>query len=110
MYIIFIEPLFLSNSDTRFFIKEISSDRTEIKLLQTILSYDALGTSYFNYITSKQGKSFYSDLLLNFGENRTLIGVNTLLDTANTAEPSIFIKLYEPLPAQFRNKRYSYGL
>jgi hypothetical protein len=94
----FYRPLFLSNSDTRFFIKEISSDRTEIRVTTNDISYDALGTSYFNYITSKTGKSFYSDFLLNFGENRTLIGVNTLLDTANTAEPSIFIKLYEPLP------------
>ena len=94
----FYRPIFLSNSDTRFFIKEISSDRTEIRVTTNDISYDALGTSYFNYITSKTGKSFYSDFLLNFGENRTLIGVNTLLDTANTAEPSIFIKLYEPLP------------
>jgi hypothetical protein len=94
----FYRPLFLSNSDTRFFIKEISSDRTEIRVTTNDISYDALGTSYFNYITSKTGKSFYSDFLLNLGENRTLIGVNTLLDTANTAEPSIFIKLYEPLP------------
>ena len=94
----FYRPLFLSNSDTRFFIKEISSDRTEIRVTTNDISYDALGTSYFNYITSKTGKSFYSDSLLNLGENRTLIGVNTLLDTANTAEPSIFIKLYEPLP------------
>jgi hypothetical protein len=94
----FYRSLFLSNSDTRFFIKEISSDRTEIKVTTNDISYDALGTSYFNYITSKTGKSFYSDFLINLGENRTLIGVNTLLETANTAEPSIFIKLYEPLP------------
>ena len=94
----FYRTLFLSNTDTRFFIKEISSDRTEIRVTTNNISYDALGTSYFNYITSKTGKSFYSDFLLNFGENRTLIGVNTLLETANTDEPSIFIKLYEPLP------------
>ena len=97
----FYRTLFLSNIDRRFFIKEISQDRTEIKIATNELSYDALGTSYFNYITSKQGKSFYSDLLLNFGNNQTLIGVNTLLDTANPSEPSIYIKLYEPLPVQF---------
>jgi len=93
--------LFLSNSDSRFFIKEISEDRTEIRVTTNNISYNALSTSYFNYIASKQGKSFYSDFLLNFGENRTVIGVNTLLDTANTNEPSIFIKLYEPLPSGF---------
>jgi len=100
----FYRSLFLSNSDTRFFIKEISSDRTELRVTTNDISYDALGTSYFNYITSKTGKSFYSDFLLNFGDNRTLIGVNTLLDTANTVEPSIFIKLYEPLPTDLEIK------
>ena len=65
----FYRPLFLSTPDRRFFIKEISSDRTEIRVTTNDISYDALGTSYFNYLTSKQGKSFYSDFLLNFGEN-----------------------------------------
>ena len=97
----FYRTLFLSNNNTRFFIKEISADRTEIKITTNDISYDALGTSYFNYINSKSGKSFYSDLLLNFGDNQTLIAVNTLLETNNTTEPSIFIKLYEPLPAQY---------
>lgn len=100
----FYRPLFLSSNTTRYFIKEISSDRTEIKITTNDLSFDAVGTSYFNYIASKQGKSFYSDLLLNFGNNQTLIGVNTLLDTANELEPSIFVKLYEPLPSNYNVK------
>jgi hypothetical protein len=95
----FYRNLFLSSNNTRFFIKEISRDRTEIRISTNDISYNALGTSYFNYLVAKQAKNFYSDLLLNFGDNRTIIGVNTLLDTANEAEPSIFVKLYEPLPA-----------
>mgnify|MGYP006118948857 FL=1 len=63
----FYRPIFLSNPDRQFFIKEISSDRTEIKVVTNDLSYDELGTSYFNYLVSKQGKSFYSDFLLPFG-------------------------------------------
>jgi hypothetical protein len=94
----FYRNLFLSSNTTRFYIKEISRDRTEIRISTNDVSYNALGTSYFNYLVAKQAKNFYSDLLLNFGNNRTIIGVNTLLDTANEAEPSIFIKLYEPLP------------
>ncbi len=97
----FYRPVFLSSNTTRYFIKEISSDRTEIKITTNDLSYNAVGTSYFNYVTSKTGKSFYSDLLLNFGDNNTLIAVNTLLDTEGTAQPGIFIKLYEPLPAEY---------
>jgi hypothetical protein len=100
----FYRPLFLSNSGTKFYIKEISGDRTEIRIATNNISYNALSTSYFNYITSKTGKTFYSDFLLNFGENRTLIGVNTLLDTVNTTEPSIFVKLYQPLSTEYNIK------
>ena len=100
----FYRPVFLSSNTTRYFIKEISSDRTEIKITTNDLSYNAVGTSYFNYVTSKTGKSFYSDLLLNFGDNNTLIAVNTLLDTEDTAQPGIFVKLYEPLPAGYNLK------
>ena len=100
----FYRPVFLSSNTTRYFIKEISSDRTEIKITTNDLSYNAVGTSYFNYVTSKAGKSFYSDLLLNFGDNNTLIAVNTLLDTEDTAQPGIFVKLYEPLPSGYNLK------
>ena len=100
----FYRPVFLSSNTTRYFIKEISSDRTEIKITTNDLSYNAVGTSYFNYVTSKTGKSFYSDLLLNFGDNNTLIAVNTLLDTEDTAQPGIFVKLYEPLPSGYNLK------
>ena len=96
--------LFLSNEQRRFFIKEISDDRTEIRIVTNELSYDALSTSYFNYINSKNNKSFYSDFLLNFGDNNTILGVNTLLDTSLTTEPSIFIKLYEPLDDNITEK------
>ena len=41
---------------------------------------------------------------MNFGDNITLLGVNTLLDTSLTTEPSIFIKLYEPLPDNLQIK------
>jgi hypothetical protein len=100
----FYRNLFLSSNTSRFFIKEISRDRTEIRISTNDISYNALGTAYFNYLVAKQAKNFYSDLLLNFGDNRTVIGVNTLLDTANEAEPSIFVKLYEPLPADISLK------
>ena len=76
----FYRSLFLSSNTTRFFIKEISRDRTEIKISTNDISYNALGTSYFNYLVAKQAKSFYSDFLLNFGDNRTVIGVNTFQD------------------------------
>ena len=96
--------ILLSNEQRRFFIKDISDDRTELRIVTNELSYDALSTSYFNYINSKNNKSFYSDFLLNFGDNNTILGVNTLLDTDLTTEPSVYIKLYEPLPDNLEEK------
>ena len=96
--------ILLSNEQRRFFIKDISDDRTELRIVTNELSYDALSTSYFNYINSKANKSFYSDFLLNFGDNNTILGVNTLLDTDLTTEPSVYIKLYEALPDNLGEK------
>ncbi len=96
--------IFLSNVDNRFFIKEISSTRTEIVVTTNNVSYNALSTSYYNYLISKNSKSFYSDFLINFGDNNTFIGVNTLLDTELDTEPTLYIKLYEPLPDNYQVK------
>ncbi|MDB4617048.1 hypothetical protein OAE25_00115 [Verrucomicrobiales bacterium] len=96
--------IFLSDVDNRFFIKEISSTRTEIQVTTNNISFDALGTSYYNYLVSKNSKSFYSDFLINFGDNNTFIGVNTLLDTELDTEPTLYIKLYEPLPDNYQVK------
>ena len=54
----FYRNLFLSSNTTRFYIKEISRDRTEIKIATNDVSYNALGTSYFYYLVANQAKSF----------------------------------------------------
>ncbi len=67
-------------------------------------SYNDLGQSYLKFVTERNSRAFYSDFILNFGNNKTYIGVNVALDNVNTTLPSLYIKLYEPLPSNFKLK------
>jgi hypothetical protein len=100
----FYRQLFLSSEANKFYITEISSDRTEIKISTNNTSYNDLGQSYLKFVTERNSRAFYSDFILNFGNNKTYIGVNVALDNVNTTLPSLYIKLYEPLPSNFKLK------
>jgi hypothetical protein len=96
-----LRNLFLSSFSQRFFIKDISSDRTELRISSNEISYEDLGQSYLDFISIRNSRNFYSDFLLNFGNNILLIAVNVAFDNINTTLPSLYIKLYEPLPSSF---------
>ena len=100
----FYRQLFLSNPANNYFISEISPDRTEIKISNNNISYTELGQAYLNYIATRNSRNFYSDFILNFGDNRTYIAVNVAFDNVNENIPSLYIKLYEPLPADINVK------
>ena len=100
----FYRQLFFSSPALPFFISEISSDRTELKVSNNSISYTDLGQAYLTFISERNSRAFYSDFLLNFGDNKTLIGVNIAFDNSNESYASLYIKLYEPLPPNFRLK------
>ena len=100
----FYRQLFFSTPATPFFISQISSDRTELKISNNSVSYTDLGQSYLTFISERNSRAFYSDFLLNFGNNKTIIGVNIAFDNSNESYASLYIKLYEPLPPNFRLK------
>lgn len=100
----FYRNLFGSSYNNNFFIKEISTDRTEIKIINPNIDYLNLQSLYINYIANRNQNAFYSDFFINLGNNKTLIGVNVLLDNVNTNEPGLYIKLYEPLPGEIELK------
>jgi len=91
-----------SNPVSTYYIDEISADRTEIRLNTTeILDADVI-TLTNEFITEIQNSAFsYIDFYLNFGDNQLIIANNILLDDTNPSDPTILIKLYEPLPSQF---------
>jgi hypothetical protein len=48
--------------------------------------------------------TFLLDFFLDFGDNQLVIANNILLDTSNLEDPTVLIKLYEPLPVNFSLK------
>ena len=88
-----------SSFATQYFISEISSDRTEIRLDSNDIDDVDIISSVTDFIAERTADEYYPDFLLNFGSNRTVIANNIQLD-GNT----VLIKLYEPLPPQFNVK------
>ena len=88
-----------SSFTTQYFISEISSDRTEIRLDSNEISDPNIISSVTSFISERETDDYFPDFLLNFGSNQTIIANNIALDVA-----TVLIKLYEPLPPQFQIK------
>ncbi len=86
----------------RYYIDEISSDGTEIRLNTTQIP-NAGVIAGANALLSKiqNNPGTYFDFYLNFGNNQLVIANNILLDNSNPEDPTVLIKLYEPLPLEF---------
>jgi hypothetical protein len=83
------------------YISEISSDRTELRLDSTSLTnLDIVEQTTF-LIQQREDSPYFLDFYLNFGENQLVIANNIQLDNQDPTDPTILIKLYEALPAQF---------
>lgn len=90
-----------SSNDNKYYISEISSDKTEIRLDTNILEPSVIITETSNYIIQSEQSNYYNDFYLNFGSNQLVIANNIILDNSDLTRPTILIKLYEPLPASF---------
>ena len=91
-----------SSALNRYYIDQISPDRTEIRLNTTAIPNSEVVTSatlFSQEIQNSQGG--YLDFYLDFGNNKLVIANNILLDNSNTDDPTVLIKLYEPLPSEF---------
>jgi hypothetical protein len=83
------------------YITEISSDRTEIRLDSTSLTEIDLIEQSNNLIQQRVSSSYFLDFYLNFGDNQLAIANNIELDIQDPTNPTILIKLYEPLSDQY---------
>jgi hypothetical protein len=90
-----------SNINETYFIKEISSDRTEIRLDSNIIDNPSIISSTNDFIQYRENQPYFVDFYLNFGNNIKVVANNISLDTTNSEDPTILIKLYEPLPESF---------
>ena len=89
-----------SSLSSKYYIEEISSDRTEIRLNSTTINNESIESSTNSFIEYRSTQSYFVDFYLNFGENNLVIANNIKLDVINENEYSVLIKLYEPLPIE----------
>ena len=85
-----------SNSTQKYFISQISSDRTEIALDSNDIELDQTLSSAVEFIQFREDAEYFVDFYLNFGSNQSVIANNIKID-----DEQVLIKLYEPLPVEF---------
>ena len=102
----FINLELSSSIDNAYYISEISSDRTEIRLKSNYISNDDIQTSFIQFEQQLISAEYFDEFYISFGNNENHIGVNTKIDIPNIndedQEVSILIKLYDALPSQYK--------
>ena len=97
----FLKNRLASNYNSRYYISQISTDRTEVRLDTTTISNADVITSTTDFINYRISSSIFVDFYLDFGNNNLVIANNILLDPTDPLNPTVLIKLYEPLPQDF---------
>jgi hypothetical protein len=95
-----LRPKISPSYNLSFFIKDISPDRTEIRLSTSNLSNTDIENNTLNFILEFQSTAYFKEFYINFGQNILLPAINVALDK-NTDPYSILIKLLNPLPTKY---------
>ena len=101
IYYSFYRKRLSSNNIEKYFISEISSDRTEIRLDSNEIDNISIISSSNEFIQYREDSEYFVDFYLNFGGNETVIANNIQLETEEGIDPTILVKLYDPLPNEF---------
>ena len=96
----FLRNLFNSSTNSKYWIKDISTSRTELRLSSQTISDGFILDGFNNYQEYIQNKNYYPDFYLNFGNNNLIICTNVAY-TEDDNGSYLLIKLYEPLPIDF---------
>lgn len=95
LYIFFNNLFSEAKLGPKLYIKEISNDRTELKLSSTGILNEDLKKYALAIKDRIEDTSFFSEFRLNLGNNELFIGIN--IDYSDEEEV-VTVKLYEPLP------------
>lgn len=93
-----------SSPEVNYYIDEISGDRTELRLKSNVIENNIIVTSSLDFIQYRTDAEYFADFLLNFGSDQQVICNNIDLDNTDDENPSVLVKLYEPLPETFELK------
>lgn len=96
----FLRNVFNSSLTSQYFIKEVSTSRTELKLASLDISNIDIQNGFSAFQTAVSTNNYYNDFYLNFGLNELVLGVNAAYSEDET-DAYLLIKLYEPLPNDF---------
>lgn len=99
----FINPELNSNSTTTYYISDISSNRTELRLKSNFITNEQISTSFTEFSTKLNNPAYFDEFYISFRNNEYQIGVNAQLETSGS-QYSILIKLYDALPDQYQVK------
>ena len=89
-----------------FSIFEISSDRTELKVITPFYVGEDLDTNSRVYINEVQNSPILKIFNLNFGENINIVGTNLDIDKSDPEQYFLLIKLLNPLPNEIEVGKY----
>jgi hypothetical protein len=93
----------ISNPNAELFLKEISADRTEIRVGSTILTNEQIESGSLALINEYSSSAYFVDYLINFGDNTQAVAVNVALNKVESGYEILF-KLYQPLPDNISEK------
>lgn len=96
------DPFTSTSAKSKFFIEEISPDRTEIRLLSTTLSAEELKNGV-NNLQQLITDNTISDFIVNLESNRLLLAINVDI-LGYKDKTSVVVKLYNPLPEDINVK------
>jgi len=99
----FYNRLFNSSVGSFYWIKEISSDRTELRLASQTISSDIIRSGFNAYQAIIATRNYYPVFYLNFGNNE-LVAANNVAYTEDDLGGYLLIKLYEPLDSKYSLK------
>jgi hypothetical protein len=87
----------VGSPNNEYFLKRISSDRTEISITSIALTNIQIEQDAINLINELNTSPYFINYLVNFGLNQQYVAVNVALDKIDSGYEILF-KLYEPLP------------
>jgi hypothetical protein len=93
----------ISNPNAELFLKEISADRTELRVGSTVLTNEQIESGSLELINEYSSSAYFVDYLLNFSNNIQAVVVNVALNKVESGYEILF-KLYQPLPENIQEK------
>ena len=87
----------------KYYISEISSDRTELRLRSNFIPNDTVEETFLQLQAELNTPFTFDEFYLNFGNNQYQVCVNLQLDKS-TEQYSVLIKLFDALPPEFSKK------